>query len=410
MSETTSRRPHARRFGQAAVLGVLSTVLFACGSTSNSTGPASTSSPAHSPTGTPIKVMTISTVNTTYGNNPTAYTGAQAAVDRVNSEGGVANHPLVLVTCNDQGTPDGAGACAQQAVSDGVAAVIGSYSRGSGSRIIPVLEQAHIPDIANQVITPQDSTSEIAFPINGSAPSLYAGSALLIVQNGATKVSVVRADASSTANLEKFVKSALATKGISINDVTIPSGTVDFAPIVAASTENTNGVVLMTDKNSTTQWLQAAHSAGIDLQNTVKAVANPAVVDIATLKTLADGVYLADHYPAENSGLKDVDQAYKDIRAQPAPNTPDTVSLNAYFGVIVFADAVKNNTAFDGASVLAALRKVSNLTVGGRTLDFTKENPTTGLNRITNTQVFTFRVENEQIKPLSKTPITALPS
>lgn len=405
------RRPRsARGVCQVAVIGVVSTVLFACGSTNNTAGPASTSTPAHSPTGTPIKVMTISTVNTTYGNNPTAYSGAQAGVDRVNDEGGVDNHPLVLETCNDQGTPDGAGACAQQAVSDGVAAVIGSYSRASGSRIIPVLEQANIPYVANQVISPQDSTSEIAFPINGSAPSLYAGSALLIVANGAKKVSVVRADASSTANLETYVKQALSTKGISINDVTIPSGTVDFAPIVAASTENTNGVVLMTDKNSTTQWLQAAHSAGIDLENTVKAVANPAVVDIPTLKTLADGVYLADHYPAEHSGLADVDQAYADIRAQPSNNTPDTVSLNAYFGVIVFADAVKNNTAFDGASCLAALRKVSNLTVGGRTLNFTKENPTKGLNRITNTQVFTFRIENEQIKSLSKTPITALPS
>jgi hypothetical protein len=53
--------------------------------------------------------------------------------------------------------------------------------------------------------------------------------------------------------------------------------------------------------------------------------------------------------------------------------------------------------------------KVQGLTVGGRTLDFTKENTRAGLNRIFNTQVFTFRVENEAVKSLSSKPIDGLP-
>jgi ABC-type branched-subunit amino acid transport system substrate-binding protein len=409
MTQHASGERGAGRSLRGALLGVAALTLFACGSSNNSTGPAATSAAA-TPSGPPIKVMTISTVSTQYGNNPTAWSGAKAGAARVNAGGGTAGgRPIEVVTCNDQGTPDGAGACAQQAVDQKVAAVIGSYSRGSGARIIPLLEQAQIPDIANQVISPQDSTSKVAFPINGSAPALYGGSALLIAGKGAKKISVVRADASSTANLEKYVVAALNTKGIPVNDVTIPSGTVDFAPIVAASTQNTDGVVLMTDKNSTTQWLTAAHSAGVDLQSKIKAVANPAVVDISTQKSLAEGVYLADHYPAEKSGLADVDQAYADIRNQPTDNIADTVSLNAYFGVITFAAAIKNLTSVDGPSALAAMNKVSGLKVGGRTLDFTTENPRTGLNRIFNTQVFTFRVQNQAITSLSSTPIDGLP-
>jgi hypothetical protein len=138
-------------------------------------------------------------------------------------------------------------------------------------------------------------------------------------------------------------------------------------------------------------------------------VANTQVVDVAALKTLADGVYLADHYPAEHSGLADVDQAYQDIRDQPTDNKPDTVALNAYFGVIIFGDAIKDLKTVDGPSALAAMNKVKGLKVGGRTLDFTTENPRTGLNRIFNTQVFTFRIENEAVKSLSSTPIDGLP-
>jgi ABC-type branched-subunit amino acid transport system substrate-binding protein len=230
------------------------------------------------------------------------------------------------------------------------------------------------------------------------------------MNKGAKNIAVVRTDNSGTVNLERYVKSVVAGRGGQLKDVIVPAGTVDFAPIVAASTEGEDGVVLMTDLNTTSQYLQEARASGVDLNSKVKVVAPPAVVAAATLQSgVADGMYLSDPFPADHSGLTSVDNAYSDIRAQPQYNTADTVSINAYFGLLTFADVAKGLTTFDGTSVLAALNKASNVQVGGRTLDFTKQNTRPGLNRIFNTQVFTFRVSGGKIKSLSTTPINGLP-
>ncbi|HEV7680354.1 MAG TPA: ABC transporter substrate-binding protein [Candidatus Dormibacteraeota bacterium] len=389
-------------------------LLAGCGSSNNTSGTSPTGGAggsASAAAGPPITIMTITAAHTTTVNLVQIWTGAQAAAARINSTGGINGSQLTVITCNDQGTPDGGAACAQQAVDQKAAAVVGSYSRASGSRIIPILEQAGIADIANQVVTPQDSTSKVAFPINGSAPALYAGDALMLIQQGAKHINVVRDDVSSEANLGNYVQTAVQSKGLSMSGspVIIPNGTTDFAPIVAAAQANgTDGIVLLTPRTQATTFLKAAQQSGVDVKSALRIAANPNVIDTKTLGAAADGILVDDHFPGEHSGNATIDQAYTDIRAQPQDNIADTTSLNSYFGVMVFAQVAKKLQTVSAATVLAGLSAATSVNVAGRIIDFTKPNSNPSLARLFSSGVYTFKVQSGSFAPINQTLLKAL--
>jgi ABC-type branched-subunit amino acid transport system substrate-binding protein len=354
--------------------------------------------------------MTITTARTTTINNGQIWTGSQAAAGRINSEGGINNHPIQVLTCNDEGNPDKAANCARQAVDEKVAAVIGSFSRSSGSRILPVLEQAGIAYIAGNVVSPEDSTSKIAFPINGSAPVLYAGDALLLIQQGAKRIKILREDVSSQANLERYIRAAIKSKGLTpAGTVIIPSGTTDYAPIVAAATDGADGVVIGVPRVTASNFLKAASSAGIDIKNSVKVAGNANVIDLKILGNYAEGIFIDDFFPAEKTGNAEVDKAYADIRAQPEYNQTDTTSLNSYFGVMVFAQVARTLQTVDAASVLDGLSKTSAAKVAGVTVDFTKENPQPDIRRLFSGAFFVQQVKGGAFVQVGSTPLQAFP-
>src|SRR6185369_17658429 len=105
-------------FGTAAAIvaaGALS--LTACSSGGSGGSKAGSSSD-------PIKIMAFGSFSQPPFAVPEIVTGAQAAVARVNREGGVAGRQVALVTCDDKGNPNGAAACGREAVTDHVAAVV----------------------------------------------------------------------------------------------------------------------------------------------------------------------------------------------------------------------------------------------------------------------------------------------
>src|SRR5690625_4188700 len=96
---------------------------------------------------------------------PQIETAAQAAVERVNSEGGIDGVSVQLVSCDDQGNPNTAMECGRQAVDEGVDAVVGTFSLFTDN-ILPVLTEAEIPFIGSVAFSELETTSENSFPIN----------------------------------------------------------------------------------------------------------------------------------------------------------------------------------------------------------------------------------------------------
>src|SRR5439155_12073877 len=80
--------------------------------------------------------------------------------------------------CNDKNDANQAEQCARQAVSEGVAALVGGFTL-YGNRIWPVIEQSNIPSIGDPVIAPQDYTSPLSFPVTPGGGLLAYSPALL---------------------------------------------------------------------------------------------------------------------------------------------------------------------------------------------------------------------------------------
>ncbi|WP_345105545.1 ABC transporter substrate-binding protein [Streptomyces drozdowiczii] len=117
---------------------------------------------------------------------------AQAYARWVNAAGGIDGHELRVVTCDEQDTSTGAGACARRAVEEKAVAVLGSYSRHGRAALTP-LEVAGIPYIGGYGASEDEFRSYSSYPLTGGQSALLAGSAERLAQ-GCDRVSLVRPD------------------------------------------------------------------------------------------------------------------------------------------------------------------------------------------------------------------------
>ena len=133
----------------AALLTALALPLCACGSDDSS-------SEAGADAG-PIKIMSIASFESSVYSIPQLKTAIQASVDAVNKDGGIDGRKLKVSFCNDKFDPNEATACAQRAVSEGVAAVVGGMTPPTGA-LAPVLEAAKIPAIDDASVASNSSS------------------------------------------------------------------------------------------------------------------------------------------------------------------------------------------------------------------------------------------------------------
>ena len=117
---------------------------------------------------------------------PEVADGAKAAADAINAAGGVDGSPIVLENCDLKNDPNAATACGNQAVSDGVVAVVGPVSANAG-QYFPILEKAQIPVVGNVPASAADFTSVDSFPLYGGIVSASAGLADELVTLGGAK-------------------------------------------------------------------------------------------------------------------------------------------------------------------------------------------------------------------------------
>ncbi|MBC2864971.1 ABC transporter substrate-binding protein [Streptomyces mexicanus] len=155
-------------------------LLAACGSNS---GHGSGSSGA-------IRITQIAPYHSRTTSLPMMKTSVQAAVDEINDAGGINGRKLRLETCNEEQDPNVALRCAQTAVQDKAAAVVGGLT-SVGSTMLPVLEKAKIACIGPDAITPYDAKSPASFLFDAGVPGYAAMPAVAKSAFGATKVAAI---------------------------------------------------------------------------------------------------------------------------------------------------------------------------------------------------------------------------
>ncbi|MDX6727802.1 MAG: branched-chain amino acid transport system substrate-binding protein [Baekduia sp.] len=376
----------------ALLAGVLA--LAACGS-NNSSGGADTSKAAAAPaaststdagtvtpagtaaSGTPIKAMTITSLDSQGPVYPNIAVTAKAYEKWVNARGGIGGRPLSVDVCDEHGKPTDAAACARKAVSDKVAAVVGSFSF-LGTNIMPALTKAGIAAFGECCpITAPQWTGKNSFPM-GTQP-LYAVALIKrAVADGCKKINAVIIDGAQ--GFVPPMKNAMKAYGMSFGKtVILPPTGQDYSPQVAEATSGgADCVVMIVSETPYVAWNQAWVQSG----TTARMYGPQGNLDNVSIKGLGnklDGSVIAGMYPdLSTAPWADYRQALKDANADPANDYNSLGGMGtwaAYTGFKQVAEAVPGGAnKIDATSFMAQAAKTTNLDTKGMVpvIDFTK--------------------------------------
>src|SRR5262245_9301975 len=143
---------------------------------------------AAKPTGTPVKLMLMSEFSGGV-TTPEIADGAKAAVKALNKKDGINGSPVTLTVCDTKNDPNTATDCGQKAVDGKYLAAVGSQSVQAG-KYFPLLQQAQIPMVGNNVADPADFINPASFPLGGGLLSTIGGLAAALADAGSKKISV----------------------------------------------------------------------------------------------------------------------------------------------------------------------------------------------------------------------------
>ncbi|HUL97930.1 MAG TPA: ABC transporter substrate-binding protein, partial [Mycobacterium sp.] len=112
--------------------------------------------------GTPVK---IGFTNTDTGATalPQVTAGAKLAAENINAhDNGINGHPIELVTCSTDGTPESSAACANKLVTEKVVAVIDAADVGTDAKL-PILRDAGIATMGTITLGTSQALNQDAF-------------------------------------------------------------------------------------------------------------------------------------------------------------------------------------------------------------------------------------------------------
>lgn len=408
-------RRRGRLLAAVLALCLLPAALTACGSnndkssssTSTSTAASTPAKPAvAAPTGTPVKAMTITSLDSQGPVYPNISVTAKAYEKFVNANGGIAGRPLQVEVCDEHGKPTDASACARKAVSDNVTAVVGSFSF-LGTNIMPALIKAKIASFGDCCpITPPQWTSDTSFPM-GTQPLYAVGLVKRAVEDGCKKINAVIIDGAQ--GFLPPMKNAMKANGMSFGKtVILPPTSQDYTPQIAEATGGgADCIVMVVSETPFVAWNQAYVQSGSKAR-LYGPQGNLDAVSIKGLGNKLDGSVIGGMYPdLSTAPWAEYRQALKDANADPANDYNSLGGMGtwaAYTGFKMIAEAAAKGGTLDAASFIAQARKTTALDTKGMVpvLDFTKEwKAYPDYKRLFNRTVVFSTVKNGKVVPLT---------
>jgi branched-chain amino acid transport system substrate-binding protein len=188
-------------FTATALAGAVAGLAAGCGSSSNSSSAtiaaaqAPSSQGSQSPAGSPI---TIGYINDESGPIAVPFItyGTQAGVNYVNAHGGVNGHPIKLVPCAGDGSPEKSIACANQFVQARVPVVLEGVDNGADG-MLPILKSAGIPLAGGLAFSAAASTSPHAYFFDAALPALTVAPMTYFRQQGVKSIVYMLGDTPS---------------------------------------------------------------------------------------------------------------------------------------------------------------------------------------------------------------------
>jgi ABC-type branched-subunit amino acid transport system substrate-binding protein len=412
-----------RRFRLATGLLALALVASACSSSSDNasdepgdTAPADgaaaseTAAPAATdtvaaPTGEPLKVMTVTTLNAAGPTYKNIANTAEAYAKYINKRGGIKGRPLEITVCDEQFDPAVAATCARKAVDEKMVSVVGSFTFFAES-IVPVISAANITWFGECCpITPSELTSKHSFPI-GNQPMYAVGAVKRAIDDGCKAINAVVIDGAQifVPPMENAMKALGQKFG---QTVILPPTAQDYSAQVAQATKDADCVIVIVSETPYITWNTAWTQSGTTARqygpqgnlNEVSAKGN---------EESTDGDTIAGMYP-------DISTApWEQYRLALQEGEYDTTALdyNSLGGMGTWAAYTafeKIASGIDGditaESFYEAASKTSSLDLNGMVpiLDFTKEwtDGLKGYERLFNRSVVFSKLEKGKVVPLT---------
>ncbi len=408
-SDTRRSRPIVRRGALVAVLAgslllAVSPGRVGAGSTPPGTQTAG-SGTAAAPTGAPIKVMTVTTLN---ANGPTyknIANTAEAYQKYINARGGIAGHPLEVTVCDEQFDPAVATTCARKAVDENMVSVVGSFTFFAES-IVPVIAAKDITWFGECCpITPSELTNNHSFPI-GNQPMYAVGAVKRAVDDGCKNINAVIIDGAQIfiPPMENAMKALGKKFGA---EVILPPTSQDYSAEVAQATNGADCVVAVISETPYIAWNTAWAQAGTTARqygpqgnlDVISAKGNEA----ATTGSIIAGMYPDISTPPWDEYRTALQEGGYDMNELDYNSLGGMGTWAAFTAFTQIAETIQGDIT--AKSFFDAASKTSKLDLKGMVpvLDFTKEwsDGLPGYQRLFNRSVVFSKLDNGKVVPLT---------
>ncbi|MGW0022457.1 ABC transporter substrate-binding protein [Rhodococcus sp. NPDC003382] len=233
-------------------------------------------------TGTPIKIGLINPEGGPAISMPENRQAAEAAAEYANAHlGGIAGHPIEVVSCAAKEDPASNQDCANQMVEQGVSAVVVTTS-GNGAAMVPIITGAGIPYLTTSGTSAAELTTPGTYVLSPGFPGALAGMAAYAAEQGYKKVAAYVIDTGTViASTEAVGKGTFDAAGVELQVAPVTPGTPDSTPQVSAGlADGTEAVAVIGDGTMCTSVLKSLQTLGAtQAKMVIQPCLDPAVVD-----------------------------------------------------------------------------------------------------------------------------------
>ncbi|GGN31536.1 branched-chain amino acid transport system substrate-binding protein [Actinoplanes campanulatus] len=378
-----------------------------CGNAAAPAGPAATSTLTEPP-------IRVGFLNPSGGPvpQPGADTGAQAALSYLNGEfGGIHGHPIELVSCDTDTTPERAQSCANTFVEKKVVAVMDGYNLSS-SAALPALTAAQIPLVGMipfDSVTGAKAENRVFF----AAPqaSFLVGALQAFQSAGKKSVTLALADTpASHQTIDKLLPVVAKALGIEAKGIYFSPTNPNFTAVASAIAQDNpdvGGLIAAPSEAVCTALVKALRQ--LRYQGTIFTAACTDYIKAAPQQSAGGALYSSNWLPAASAyappqAKTELALAQRYIKAVPDA-VPGYYAYGEFALFATFAQAMSAapETELTGPGVLRSLKGLKDFP------SFLGPNITCGSATSPNctTQMLLFGVQSDgSVKPVTETWIT----
>jgi branched-chain amino acid transport system substrate-binding protein len=337
---------------------LVSIATLALAATAACNAPGSSSSSEESTEG-PIKIAVVNAQSGQLSSlGQWEWKGAKLAADEWNAEGGINGRKIQLELFDDQGDPTVGTNLARKIASEGFVAMIGTAESAVTVAMIPVLQQAKIPNITSgQSPAIAATKSPFAF-YNGPTSNTYDETLAkyLVDEAGAKTVALISNNGSFGKGEREAFTAALADRGITpVDDQVVTTDQKDFSAALTSIRQKAPDVLFIgTEEVEAGLIVKQARELGIT--STIAGAApmgTPVYLETAGAAN-AEGTVVSSPYLSNDTddASREFAKAYQEAHGEEA----EMHGAKAYDGANIVFTALKNSDGATGQDLADAIR------------------------------------------------------